>query len=197
MRTTAIAPLAAALFGLVGCTSDIAATPGPNPIDLCRKAGAEPDMENATKGLKLDIGGWLGSCRFAEQASQGNASLGAFTQLSVYTYDNRKQLEEALSTNPNATTVDGHKVIVGNDQNFYAVVTGLADGTFDVKPEDVAASLNGSLRPKLHPNRLGLPGHNRVHLSQELRSLAAHLGSSLRIITKSQLPATHHSSSGL
>jgi threonine dehydrogenase-like Zn-dependent dehydrogenase len=147
MRTTAIATLAAALLGLVGCSSEIAATPAPNPIDLCRKAGAEPDMDNATKGLKLDIGGWLGSCRFAEQASEGNASVGAFTQLSVYTYDNRKQLEEALSTNPNATTDDGHKVIVGNDQNFYAVVTGLADGTFDVKPEDVAASLNGSLRP--------------------------------------------------
>lgn len=147
MRTTAIAPLAAALLVLVGCSFDVAATPAPNPIDLCRKAGAEPGMENATKGLKLDIGGWLGSCRFAEEASPENASVGAFTQLSVYTYDNRKQLEEALSTNPNATTDDGHKVIVGNDQNFYAVVISLADGTFDVIPEDVAASLNRTIRP--------------------------------------------------
>lgn len=142
-----VASLLAVTLLAGGCSSDIAATPAPNPIELCRKAGAQPEMENANKGLKLDIGGWLGRCKFKEKASPGNASVGAFTWLTVYTYDSRNQLEEALSTNPNATADDGNRVIVGNDQNFYAIVTGLAGGTFDVNPEDVATALNGTLRP--------------------------------------------------
>lgn len=141
------ASLLSALVLLAGCSSESATTPAPNPIDLCRQAGAIPEQENATKGLALDIGGWLGSCRFEQQAKPGNASVGAYTQLTVYTYESRAELDDALTNNPNAITDDGNKVIVGNEQNFYAIVTGLADGTFDVDPQDVATALNGELRP--------------------------------------------------
>jgi hypothetical protein len=140
--------LALSLLLASGCTPNTAATHALNPIDLCRMAGAEPDMGNEiVKYLKLDDGSQLGHCIFKDQALPINSSVGAFTSLAVYTYNSRMSLSEALSSNPNATPTMIHKVIVGKDQNFYAILTGLADGTFDVKPEDVAASLNGTLLP--------------------------------------------------
>jgi hypothetical protein len=115
-----------------------------NPVEILKAAGAIP-KEGATKGNYVFGGYWTAYGDFP--SSPENQLVNAANTFTVYSYPDRKSLEKALAENSTAITDDSHKVLVGNNRNFYAVITGYADGSFDVDPAAVAARINASLRP--------------------------------------------------
>jgi hypothetical protein len=115
-----------------------------NPVEILKAAGAIPE-EGATKGNYAVDGYWTAYGEFP--SSLENQQVNAANTFTVNSYPDRKSLEKALANDNTAVTDDSHKVLVGKDRHFYAVIVGFADGTFDVDPAAIAARINATLRP--------------------------------------------------
>lgn len=116
----------------------------PNPVEIVRQAGATPD-DGATKGNYSADGYWTAAGKFP--SSPENEQVGAYNQFTVNSYPDRTSLEKALANNSTAITDDTHKVLVGIDRPFYAVIIGFGDGTFDVDPAKIAVRIKATLKP--------------------------------------------------
>lgn len=113
----------------------------PNPVEIVRQAGATPD-DGAAKGNYSADGYWTAAGKFP--SSPENQQVGAYNQFTVNSYPDRNSLEKGLAQ---IQTDDTHKVLVGKDRPFYAVIVGFADGTFDVDPAAVGDRINATLKP--------------------------------------------------
>lgn len=128
--------------------SSIAADKVENPVQILLQAGAIPN-NGAVKGEYSADGYWFARGSFPA-SSEGNKQVGAYTQFYVNSYPSRQLLEKAIIQNADAITDDYHKVLIGYNRYFYAVITAIggANGPeYDVNPEAVAAKLNASIRP--------------------------------------------------
>lgn len=118
-----------------------------NPVEILKAAGAIPG-EGAAKGDYAADGYWVASGRFP--SSPENESVGAATQISIKSFPDRDAMEKVISTDGGAIGGDSHKVLIGKNKPFYAIITGMMGGNgivFDIDISQVAARINAEVRP--------------------------------------------------
>lgn len=119
----------------------------PNPVEILKSAGAIPS-EGATKGDYAADGYWVANGNFP--SSPENESVGAATQISVKSFPDRDSMKKVISTDGGAVGDDSHKVLIGKNKPFYAIITGMMGGSgiiFDIDINQVAAKIDAEIRP--------------------------------------------------
>lgn len=118
-----------------------------NPVEILKAAGAIPG-EGSTKGDYAADGYWTAYGKFP--SSPENESVGAATQITVNSFPDRDTMEKVISTDGGAIGDDSHKVLIGKNKPFYAIITGMMGGSgiiFDIDINQVAARIDAEIRP--------------------------------------------------
>ena len=118
-----------------------------NPVEILKSAGAIPS-EGAIKGDYAADGYWVANGNFP--SSPENESVGAATQISVKSFPDRDSMEKVISTDGGAVGDDSHKVLIGKNKPFYAIITGMIGGSgiiFDIDLNQVASRIDAKIRP--------------------------------------------------
>lgn len=118
----------------------------PNPVKVLESAGAIPE-DGARKGSYAIDGYWYANGRFP--SSPENEAVGAATQSVVKSFPDRKAMEAYLSKDASAMGDDYHRVLIGEDEPFYMIITGMMGengAIFDVDIDQVASLIRAEER---------------------------------------------------